>query len=233
MKGADGRGYVQSSWLPWLFRGFAFFQFVSALATLFVLVQTIQGPWLTRAVYIMQNEKLVMLSWGSSMLGILSMISMFSLLIGMLNPRFRLLLIWAWMVSLIGGVALFINHFIQMFLVPALSELFLLMPTERLLDHLHGWDQLLLPVMVVFGPTCIALCGLVFTAAMFKTKHFSSSFSWWSFAVWFVLLGSAISGRWFASAVPALQVTAIFIHVPWLWQMAERLHSPPESFVME
>lgn len=224
---------IPIEWLPWIFRIFACFQMVSAFAILFVLVQTIQGPWFTRAFYILENEWLVVLSWGSSMLGIGAMIGIFLLLISLLNPKYRLLLNWAWMVSLIGGVALFINHMVQMFLIPVLYEYLLLMPSEQLFAHLHEWDRLLFPVMVVFGPTCIAICGFVFTVAMFETKPFTTLLSWWSFAIWFILLISAISGRWFVSAVPVLQVISIFLYAPWLWKIGGYLRTSPESFGME
>lgn len=224
---------IPIKWLPWLFRTFACFQFFSAIAILFVLVHTIKGSWFTRAFYILENQWLVILSWISSMLGIGAMSSIFLVLIGFLNPKYRLVLNWAWMISLIGGVALCINHIIQMFLIPILSEYLLLMPSEQLFVHLHQWDQLLFPIMMFFGPSCIAICGFAFTLAMFKTKPFSSLLSWWSFAIWFILFISAISGRWFLPAVPVLQVIAIFLYAPWLWKIGKDLSTSPELFVRD
>jgi hypothetical protein len=214
---------MRRDWFSWVFRCSALLHFTAAVFILFVLTQAANGSWLKRSVYILEHEKLVIISWISSLLSILAVIGTFAILMVTLDRNFRLILQWAWMISVIGGVALILNHLAQIFLFPALSWLLLNMPRPELAIYLEQWDSLLTPVVQVFGPSCFAISGLIYTAVMFRTRGFSLTLSWWSFCVWTVLLLGATLFRWAEWAVPFFQGLAIFMYIPWLWYVAEHV----------
>lgn len=214
---------MRKGWFSWVFRGSAVIHVTAAIFMLFGLMQTTNSSLMVRSTYILMNKNFVLLSWFSSSLAILSVIGTFTILTFALDKVYRPLLQWAWMISLIGGAAVFINHLIQMTVIPALSELFMLMPSADLAVYMYKWDQLLDQVVGVFSPTCFAISGLIYTAAMFKTRDFSSKLSWWSLVVWIILLIGAVIFRWVAEVVPVLLGVAIFIYIPWLWYVAEQV----------
>jgi hypothetical protein len=214
---------VRKHWFSWVFRGSACLHLVSVLLILFVLLQMAGRPWLSRSVYFMENEKWIMIAWVSTFLAVLSFLVNYTILLFALNHRFRLILQWAWLIQLIGGAVFLLYHLVQMFLFPLMVRLFLQMPTLKLVQHLDQWDQLLTQMVSVFGPTCWAIGGLIYTAVMFRTRDFSPVLSWWSLIVWTVVLTGAVIFRWVGSDVSFLQGFAIFMYIPWLWNMGEQV----------
>ncbi|MBA4495463.1 DUF4386 family protein [Paenactinomyces guangxiensis] len=214
---------VRKGWFSWVFRGSAFLHILAAVFMLCVLAQTTKGSLIVRSTYISANQTLVVISWFASSLAILSVIVTFTVLTFALDKTYRPLLQWAWMISVIGGAAIFLNHFIQMTVISALSELFILMPSPELASHMYEWDKLLQQVIGVFSPSCFAISGLIYTAVMFRTRDFPSSLSWWSFLIWTILLTGAIVFRWEQEAEQVLLGVAIFIYIPWLWYAADQV----------
>ncbi|MBA4543371.1 MULTISPECIES: hypothetical protein [Thermoactinomyces] len=224
MKTAPPHG-VRKPWFSWVFKGSACLHFVSVLLILFVLLQMAKQPWLSRSVYFLEHEKWVMLAWVSSFLAVLSFLAIYTILLFALNDRFRIILQWAWLIQLIGGAVFLLYHLVQMLLFPLMVHLFLQMPTLNLIRHLEEWDSLLIRMVGVFGPTCWAIGGLIYTAVMFRTREFSPFLSWWSLLVWTVVLAGVVSFRWMGFHVSFLQGFAIFIFIPWLWNMGEQVKS--------
>lgn len=214
---------VRKGWFAWIFRGSAFLHFAAAVFMLFVLAQTAGGSIPVRSAYISQNETLVIISWMMSILAVLSLIGTFTILTFALDKTYRPLLQWAWMISVIGGSAIVVNHFIQMTVIPTLSELFLIMPSIELAEHMVEWDQLLSQLVGIFSPSCFAISGLIYTGVMFRTPGFSSKLSWWSFSVWTILLLGTVAYRWIHGIVPIVLGVVIFIYIPWLWYVGEQV----------
>jgi hypothetical protein len=214
---------MRKRWFSLFFRGAACLQAIAGFAMLFVLFRSYQGSWWHRALFIAANEQMLKLAWTSSLLAIFAVIGTFSILVVALDREFRIILQWAWMISLIGGTAFLINHLVQMMLLPLLSEWFIQIPSPNLLFHLHRWDRLLDWISFGFGPGCLAVSGLIFTAVMFRTREFSLSVNWGSFAVWSILLLESVSFRWMEVGVPVFLSLAFLIYIPWLFFTAEQL----------
>jgi hypothetical protein len=190
---------------------------------LFVLMQTANRPWFSRSVYFLENEKWIMISWISSFLAVLFLIGTFTILLFALDKNFRIILQWAWMIQLIGGSAFLLYQLVQLLLFPLLIRLFLRVPTMGLIQHMNQWDRLLTEMVGVFGPSCWAIGGLIFTAVMFRTRDFSLILSWWSLGVWTIVLTGAALFRFLGASVSLLQGLAIFMYIPWLWHVANQV----------
>jgi hypothetical protein len=158
-----------------------------------------------------------------SILAVLPLIGTFTILTFALDKTYRPVLQWAWMISVIGGSAIVVNHFIQMTVIPTLSELFLLNPSIELARHMVEWDHLLYQLVGIFSPSCFAISGLIYTGVMFRTPGFSSKLSWWSFSIWTILLLGIVLYRWIHGIVPVVMGMVILIYIPWLWYAGEQV----------
>ncbi|WP_124726522.1 hypothetical protein [Staphylospora marina] len=214
---------VRRGRFSWLFRCSAVLHAAAALLVLFVLARATEGSWLKRSLYLVSHENLVILSWVSSLLSVLAVVGTFAVLVSTLNRDFRLILQWAWLIGLIGAAALILNHLAHILLFPPLVRMLVDVPRPDLVVHMEQWEQLLSPVVQVFAPTCFAVCGLIFTGAMFRTRGISVLHAWWSLGVWAILLLGALSVWWSAEAVAWFQGFAVFMYIPWLWSMGERV----------
>ncbi|AUS07753.1 hypothetical protein C1X05_02230 [Laceyella sacchari] len=210
-------------WFAWVLRSSACLHGLAGLFMLFVLVHALRGDWLMRTQFVVQNEWLVTVSWSSMLLSSLGLVCSFGILTFALNKQFRFILHWAWLIQLIGSSALALHYVIQMVLYPALMKYFVHMPTSALLSHINKWDDLLSHLATVFAPSCLAIGGFIYTAAMFYTPGFSRWLSWWSLLVWSLLLAGSVVVHWSLSTFSVLLGLTLACYVPWLWKAAKEL----------
>ncbi|TCS92805.1 hypothetical protein [Hazenella coriacea] len=208
---------VRKSWFHWLFRGSACLHFTSSLFMLFVLMHVVGGSFGVRMNYFLYNEHWVIVSWLSSLLAIFSMVATFSIFTFALDQSYRIILRWAWLISVIGAVAILLNHFMQVTIIANLFKLFWQMPSYDLANHMQQWDDLLSLIMKLYAPTCFAISGLIYTAVMFRTHFFSKVLNWWSLSIWGVLLGGTVVFNYIQEWFPYFIGSSIFMYIPWLW----------------
>lgn len=210
-------------WFQWLFRGSAFLHFTSSLFTLFVLMQVVGGSKMVRMHYFLYNEHWVIIAWVSSLIAILSVVATFSVFTITFDQSYRIILWWAWMISLIGAITISLNHFIQVTLIPNLFKLLWQMPSSDLARHMQQWDDLLSLITNMYAPSCFAISGLIYTAVMFKTRFFSRLLNWWSLLIWGVLLGGTIAFNYIDEWVPYFIGGSILMYIPWLWVVGGKI----------
>lgn len=214
---------VCKHWFLWVFRGSAFLHFMTVIFVMFVLFHLGDGSWLKRFHFLRANEALVTISWVSILIAVLSVFAIFTILLFILDRHFRVVLQWAWFIHLIGSVSLFIHVFVQMFIYPLIMEMAWETTNPLLFHHLDDWENLLIPVISVFVPTCWSIGGLIYTAVMFQSQGFSHWLHWWSLIIWGMVLSGAVIVRWIGSSVVFWQGAAILLFIPWLWYVAEDL----------
>ncbi|MFC7440731.1 hypothetical protein [Laceyella putida] len=220
---ASSSSGARRMWFAWVFRSSACLHGLAGLFMLFVLVHAMNGSWVMRTKFIVQNEWLVTVSWSSLLLSSLSFVSTFGILTYALDKQFRLILQWAWMIQLIGNAALALHYVIQMVLYPVLLKYLVHMPTTALLHHVKEWDALLSHLATVFAPSCLAVGGFIYTAAMFYTQGFSRRLSWWSLSIWIMLLAGSVVVHWSLSTFSVFLGLTLAFYVPWLWKAAKEL----------
>lgn len=199
----------------WGIRISACLQFCSICAMLFVLVETMTGSVGSRFLYYLENKGLVIASWTVSLIWILSVGFVFTVLFFYLDRKYRIVIQWAWFLIVIATAASFLYYLAQVWLVPGLLEWFLRMPTESFAESFYQWDQWLHLLLLRLIPSCFAVGGLIYTAAMFKSKQFPVSLCWYSLVNWsLLLLGTRVEQIFYWAIV-------FFVIIPWLWQIAE------------
>lgn len=220
---ARSSSQARKMWFAWIFRSSACLHGLAGLFMLFVLVHALNGSWVMRMKFIVQNEWLVTVSWSSMLLSSLGLVSTFGILIYLLDRQFRLLLQWAWLIQLIGSSALALHFVIQMLMYPVLMKYLADVPTSPLVSYVQEWDALLLHLVTVFAPSCLSVGGFIYSAAMFYSQGFSRQLSWWFFSVWILLLAGSVVVHWSLSTFSVLLGLTFISYVPWLWKVAKEL----------
>ncbi|OYD07001.1 hypothetical protein [Paludifilum halophilum] len=206
-------------WYPWLAKSAAAINLTAVVLSFLFLVRIGHGSLGERMSYIVSNETAVIWSWGSGILATTTMTGIFCVLLLVLDQRYRAILQMALMIWITGAATGILHDLIQMTVIPALSQLFLQVPTENLAQTIIQWEKLLVRWAGVFGFTCYAISGLIYTAVMFRTNHFPDRLARYSFGVWTFLLLSAVLVRWLTPFFPWMTTLSLLALVPWFWQL--------------
>lgn len=213
----------------WIFKSSALLHVNAILCILFVLVQSQEGSLFHRSQFISSHENWMMMSWVSSILAIFSIVGTFSILTFILNHTYRMILYCAWFISIVGALIAFLNHFVQMTILPLLLEWLATKPSVRLMYHINEWESLLNQLNLLVIPTCFAISGLFYTFVMFDTQTFSRRLSWWSFSIWTALLMGVVFFQKYEQLYLLYAVLILFIYVPWLWNMGDSIKSDDDQ----
>jgi hypothetical protein len=125
---------------------------------------------------------------------------------------------------MIGTVAAFIFHLIQVMIIPTLSELFFYAPSTDLIKHILDWDRILMNLSELFIPLCFSIAGLIFTFVMFYDRGFTISLCWWSLGLWGFLFISSINFSWIKYKELFVSVI-ILLYIPWTWNVSNTVKS--------
>lgn len=211
------------SWAIWLIRGTAAINLTAVVLTLLFLTRGSADSLGERMYYISSNETAVIWSWGSNLLAVLAMTGVLVALFQVLDPEYRLVLQMALCIWVIGAVSWILHDLIQMIYMPALSQLFLEVPTQQLAGHIMEWENLLGRLLGLFACSCLAVSGYIFTAVMYRTDNISNGFIRYSLIVWSVVLLSAFSFRWSPVLLPWMTACSLLLLVPWSWWLTDEL----------
>lgn len=207
-------------WLPWVFRGSALLQFNAMIFLLFVLAQSSRGSIKDRLEFMTEQDHWVIIAWLSSVVAIFSIVASFTALNFLLNRTYRIILQCAWFVAVVGAMIAFLDHFIQMTIIPTLLEWIVRQPSGKLVAHLGEWQWLQVRLVTLIIPSCFAISGLIYTAVMFRTSVFPRILSWWSFVVWSLLLCGVLFSQSHEYLYFFYASLILFGYIPWLWMMA-------------
>ncbi|PTX60743.1 hypothetical protein C8P63_10853 [Melghirimyces profundicolus] len=210
-------------WAPWWMRATAAVNLAAVILTLMFLTGKGTGSLGERMMYIHANKTVVFWSWGSNLLAVLALTGVFAVLTRVLDSGYRPVLQMALLIWIIGAMAWMLHDIIQMTFMPALSQMFLEVPTERMAGYIIQWEALLGKLLGVFSCSCFAVSGYIYTAVMYRTDHFSNRVALYSLAVWSFVLLSSLAFRWSENLLPWLTACSLLLTVPWSWFLAKEI----------
>ncbi|SDW79380.1 hypothetical protein SAMN05444487_106116 [Marininema mesophilum] len=213
-------------WTPWVARSAAVSNLVAAVMSFLLLSQGGGNSFGSRMYSIGINEVAFRWSWGVSILSVLGMTSVFFILLWFMDSQYRGILQMAFMIWIIGASGWVLHDLIQIRLMPLLSQWFLATPTGELATYIRAWEELLFRFIGIFGLTCYAISGLIYTAVMFRTKDVPIVMSRYFFVVWCFVLAIAVSAKWLISWFPWLIICTLLLLVPWFWRLSKLLPRP-------
>lgn len=214
--------FQKSIYFSWIFKGSALLHINAIFLILLFLSETFQGSLIQRTQFHLTYQNWIFASWICSIIAICSVVATFSVLTFSLNRSFHILLNCAWFISIVAAAIAFLYHFVQMTMIPGLMEWISVKPSVHLIIYLNKWEVLLTQLITRVVPICFAISGFFYTVVMFWTQQFPKKLSWWSFAIWALLLFGVIllkqvSIHWLYA------ILVIFLYVPWLWKVGESL----------
>lgn len=205
----------------WSFRASAVFLFLSVFAILFVLVEVLTGTLGDRFLYISHHYLLVIFAWTSTFGGLVAICFIYTMLLFYLNRIYRPILQWAWFISVVALSASVIFHLIELTIIPNLLKLLIESPLSSVSQIFSMLNHALFQLAGLFIPVTFSICGLIYTAVMFRTEEISLALSCWSLGIWAtVLLGSCLVS-YLGVQVFFLLSIVILLFIPWVWQVGE------------
>jgi hypothetical protein len=210
-----------TEWHPWVLKGAAVVH-VAALTLMGVfLTGTFRGTQTERMYYIAEHETAVFWSWASWMFATLAITLAFYVWLAGFHSMYRPVLQMALLIWIIGAATEILHDLIQMTIIPALSELFLQMPSPELAGHFNAWDRLLIRMTGVFSNTCYAISGLISTGVMFQNKRVSNGLAGWSLFIWALVLLVALCVGWLEVPVRGVVSISLLLFLPWAGMAAK------------
>ncbi|WP_140413503.1 hypothetical protein [Marininema halotolerans] len=210
-------------WSPWVVRSAALSNLIAAMMSLILLSLGGSGSLGERMYSIEVNEWVYRWSWGIGIVSVVGMTSVFFILLCMMDAQYRGILQMAFMIWIVGACGWVLTDLIQIRLMPVLSELFMKTPTADLVEHIIKWEHLLFRLTGIFGLSCYAISGLIYTAVMFRTKGMPMVMSRYFFMIWCFVLFISIAAQWLVTWLPWLVVCTLLMLVPWFWKLGRLL----------
>lgn len=214
-------------WYPWLTKGVATVHCTAVVMAFMFLWRVGYGSLGERTQYIVSNETAIRWSWGVGAVAILLTTVVFLFLLISLNQRYRAVLQMGLLIWILGVSATILHDFLQMTVIPALSQLFVQVPTKGLAQTITDWEQMLIRLLGVFAWTCYGIGGLIYTGVMFRTEDFPEHLAWLSLFVWSLLLLLSIVLSWISSKMIGFTSFSLLIFIPWLWRAGQAVRPTP------